>query len=286
MPELPEVEIITRGLNKKLKHKRVKGLKALDAKALYFSTLKFRQEVIGQKVKSVRRRAKMMIIELESKFIVIHLKMTGQLVYKSARGLIVGGHPITNVGQEFPNKFTRVIFLFFDKSKLYFNDVRRFGWIKLINSRAGLAEYSATLGVEPLSKKFSLEKFKDILGHKQKTTIKQAIMDQKYLVGLGNIYADEVLFASGIKPVRKVNTLSGDEIKKLWKVIPRVLKFAIKHRGTSFSSYVDAKGEAGNFIKYLKVYGRDGQKCKKCKNIIKKMKLAGRGTHWCNRCQK
>jgi formamidopyrimidine-DNA glycosylase len=122
--------------------------------------------------------------------------------------------------------------------------------------------------------------------HKSKTSIKQALLDQKYISGIGNIYADESLFMAQIKPARKVNSLSFAEIKKLYQAIPKILKYAIKHRGTSFNDYVDAQGEAGNFIKYLKVYGRGGEKCKICGGAIKKIKLGGRGTHWCDKCQK
>jgi len=301
MPELPEVEIIVRDLDKKLKNRKIKEIKVLDAKVLNSPVAKFREQIIGRIVKSVSRRAKMIIIELQdccsdkarpyqNRWLIIHLKMTGQLVFKSRKDIIAGGHPITGVGKRLPNKFTRVIFEFNSEcglgdGKLYFNDVRRFGWIKLVDDNE-LKDIVSDLGFEPLTKKFSLKKFKEILAHKQKTTIKQAIMDQKYLAGLGNIYADESLFAAGIKPMRKVKTLKQDEIKKLWRVIPKILKYAIKHRGTSFNDYVDAQGERGNFVKYLKVYGRAGGKCKKCGTIIKKTKLAGRGTHWCNMCQK
>lgn len=285
MPELPEVETIVQDLNKKLKNKEIKELKVLDAKALNLPVAKFRKWVIGGVVKSVRRRAKMIIIELNDKFIIIHLKMTGQLVFQFNHHLIAGGHPITGMGKQLPNQFTRVIFKFINGSRLYFNDVRRFGWIKLVNNEE-LNMISGGMGVEPLSGEFTLEKFKEILAHKQKSAIKQAIMDQKHLVGLGNIYADEVLFASRIKPTRRVNSLEQAEIKKLWQAIPKILKYAIKHRGTSFNDYVDAKGEAGNFVRYLKVYSRGGQPCERCSGVIKKMKLGGRGTHWCDKCQK
>jgi len=296
MPELPEVETIVRDLNKKLKNKQIKELEAKDPKALLFSLAEFNKLAKNLVVKEVRRRAKMIIIKFTSKhtpnpsqegniYLVIHLKMTGQLVYQSGKQVIAGGHPIKNIGKELPNKFTRAIFKFADSSKLFFNDVRRFGWIKLVN-RNELAEITEKHGIEPLSKDFSLEKFKQILASKQNTTIKQAIIDQEKIVGLGNIYADEALFAAGIKPMRKVKSLQQTEIKNLWQAIPKILKYAIKHRGTTFNDYVDAKGEVGNFIKYLKVYGRAGEKCKNCQNIIQKTKLAGRGTHWCEKCQK
>ena len=285
MPELPEVETIVRDLNSQTKRKKITSVKILDAKAVNLPANKFYEQVVGQTVKAVKRRAKMVIIELLDKFLLIHLKMTGQLVYQAGKKIIAGGHPLAHIAKELPNKFTRVIFEFNNKSKLFFNDLRKFGWIK-IASKQELEKISDSLGAEPLDSEFNLAKLKEILSHKQNTTIKQAIMDQKYLVGLGNIYSDEALFLSGIKPTRKVKTLTVREIKKLWRAIPRILKYAIKHRGTSFSDYVDAKGEAGNFIKYLKVYGRAGEKCKVCGGVVKKTKINGRGTHWCDQCQK
>lgn len=211
--------------------------------------------------------------------------MTGQLVYLGKGKFIAGGHSIANESKSLPNKFTRVIFKFNDKSTLYFNDVRRFGWIKLA-ARDKFIELNNRLGVEPLSPDFTLEHFNKFLRRKLKSPIKQALLDQKYISGIGNIYADEALFAARIKPFRRVKTLKQTEIKKLWRAIPKILRSAIKHRGTSFNDYVDAQGQAGNFIKHLKVYGRAGEKCKNCGQSVKKIKLGGRGTHWCDNCQK
>ena len=285
MPELPEVETIVRDLAKRIKNKKITKIKVLDKKTFQLSE-KETKTVIGKLIKAVKRRAKMIIIELsDNNFLVIHLKMTGQLVYQTKKQIIAGGHPIAHLGKILPNKFSRVIFKLNDGSKLYFNDVRRFGWIKLVKPSA-LAELDKDLGVEPLSLEFSLEKFEEILGRQKNQTIKQAIMDQKYLSGLGNIYADEALFTAKIKPLRQSKSLSEDEIKNLWQAIPKILKYAIAHRGTSFSDYVDAQGEVGNFIKYLKVYSRTGEQCKRCGAVVQQAKIAGRSAHWCNRCQK
>jgi len=283
MPELPEVETIVRDLNRGLKNKKITGIKSLDHKVFQLSGEEAKS-VIGKKIKAVKRRAKMIIIDLGEFSLIIHLKMTGQLVYKIKTKVIVGGHPIASQDKKLPNKFSRVIFEFNDRSALYFNDVRRFGWIKLA-ARDKFIEFNSRLGVEPLSSDFTLEYFNKFLSH-YKTSIKQALLDQKYISGIGNIYADESLFSARLKPFRKIKTLSALETKKLWRAIPKILKYAIKHRGTSFNDYVDAQGEAGNFIKHLKVYGRAGEKCKNCGGAIKKMKLGGRGTHWCDRCQK
>lgn len=284
MPELPEVETIVRDLNEKLKNKKIVAVKSLDKKVFYL-TPRDVKNILGKKIKAVKRRAKMIIIELADSYLIIHLKMTGQLVYQSKTSLITGGNPIVNQDKKLPNKFSRVIFKFNNNGILYFNDVRRFGWIKLM-ARDKFVDFNGRLGVEPLNPYFTLEYFNQVLSRKYRTSIKQVLLDQKYISGIGNIYADESLFIARIKPFRKVNALRAAEIKKLWQAIPKILKYAIKHRGTSFNDYVDAQGRAGNFVKYLKVYGRAGEKCKNCGQTVKKMKLGGRGTHWCDSCQK
>lgn len=295
MPELPEVETIVNDLNLKLKELIIQDFKVVNEliprsrSMLNLAEKVFKREIFEQEIVAVQRVAKNIVITIGGKYLVIHLKMTGQLVYEAsaAKGseLIVGGHPIVGIGSVLPNKFTRAIFTFNDESKLYFNDIRRFGWIRLM-TQTEFAEYKQTLGIEPFSLDYNLKNFKAVLEHKKNTTIKQAILEQKYLVGVGNIYADESLFEAGIKPMRLTKTLSEVEIKKLMQAILRVFKLAIKHRGTSFSDYRDASGKKGNFVKYLKVYGRVGQPCRRCSGIVQKTKVGGRGTHWCELCQK
>lgn len=284
MPELPEVETIARDLDNGLKRKKIIKIISADKKVFQLTPAQAKKAA-GKTVKAVRRRAKMIIIDLGDVKLLVHLKMTGQLVYRTKSSIIAGGHPFGRGYKILPNKFTRVIFKFNDQSVLYFNDIRRFGWVKLL-SAADLSRLDETSGVEPLSRDFTLEFFKKFLTRKSRTTIKQALLDQKQLAGIGNIYADESLFMARLKPFRRVNTLKPAEIKKLWQTIPEILRYAIKHRGTSFNDYVDARGEAGGFSKYLKVYGRAGEKCKNCPGRVKKIKLGGRGTHWCQSCQK
>lgn len=284
MPELPEVETIVRDLNKQLNHKIIAAVKSSDKKVFQLPKKEIKN-ILGKIVRGVSRRAKMIIFDLGGYYLIMHLKMTGQLVYQSRTLLIAGGHPIAGRDRKLPNKFTRVIFSFDDKSRLYFNDVRRFGWIKLMTGDE-FVKFNGQLGREPLNSDFTLEYFNKVLSLRPKTSIKQALLDQKYISGIGNIYADESLYLAGIKPFRKVKTLKPGEITELWRAIPKILKFAIKHRGTSFSDYVDARGETGNFIKYLKVYGREGKKCENCGQPVRKIKLGGRGTHWCDKCQK
>lgn len=293
MPELPEVETIVNDLKKELVGLTVSQFALLNQKAglkkptLNYSEKEFKKKIEGQKITSIVRRAKNIVIKLESGLLAIHLKMTGQLIYENPKKheIFVGGHPITGVGRELPNKFSRAVFKLNDGSNLYFNDVRRFGWIRYY-SIPEWDEESAKSGIEPLSDDFTLIKFKEILKRKSKATIKQAIMDSKFLVGVGNIYADESLFESKIKPQRLAGSLKDEEIMKLWSAIPKILKLSIKNRGTSFNDYVDAKGSKGNFVNLLKVYGRAGEPCLICGHELKKSRIGGRGTVWCDYCQK
>lgn len=292
MPELPEVETIARDLDRTIRGSKIAGFKVVNERTrrarpfLNLPKKKFRAVLLGLKVRRVSRRAKMLLIDFSSRYLLVHLKMTGQLVLiRPQKRPIAGGHPITGAGRDLPNKFTRAILDFSDGSRLYFNDVRRFGWLKLLGVEELGREFSG-LGLEPLSQDFSLENFEMILGRKARTTIKQALFDQKYLAGVGNIYADESLYLAKIKPRRKAGSLSKAEIKRLWLAIPKVLKLAIKHRGTSFSDYLDGHGREGGFVKFLNVYGRAGEPCKTCGQLVRKMRLGDRGTHWCDHCQR
>lgn len=292
MPELPEVETIVNDLKKELIGLVIGRFELLNQKAglknptVNYPLAKFKKIIEGQAVTAVKRRAKHILLVLENGLIAIHLKMTGQLIYenKKKHEVFVGGHPIMGVGRELPNKFSRAVFHLSDDSNLYFNDVRRFGWIRYFTDNEWRAE-SDKSGLEPLDKEFTLEAFAAILKRRPRTPIKQVIMDAKFLVGVGNIYADEALFASNIAPMRLAGSLTDPEIKKLWQLIPKILKLSIKHRGTSFNDYVDAKGSRGNFVKLLKVYGRGGQPCLVCGKELLKIRIGGRGTVYCTSCQ-
>jgi formamidopyrimidine-DNA glycosylase len=286
MPELPEVETITRDLRSLLIGQTIDRVEVLDKKLVPQGNKKFISLLNGKKIKLVDRRAKMLFFQfIDKSFLVVHLKMTGQLVYTTQNRIISGGHPIINLGSELPNKFTKVIISFKNNSSLFFNDIRRFGWMKALTADEFLI-LSDKFGVEPFSPEFSLASFREILSRKKKSPIKLAIMDQKLLVGIGNIYADESLFDAHIRPTREASSLSQVESRRLWVSIKKLLRLAISHRGTSFSDYVDARGMQGNFVEYLKVYGRAKKKCRSCGTEILKIKLGGRGTHWCPVCQK
>ncbi|MDP3726711.1 MAG: DNA-formamidopyrimidine glycosylase [bacterium] len=195
------------------------------------------------------------------------------------------GHPIPFAGTTLPAKTTHVIFTFSDGSKLFYNDVRKFGWIKIIRtSEVAKLKIITEFGPEPLTSKFTEEKFKKTASA-SKSPIKTLLMDQKKIAGVGNIYANEALFDAGIDPRRKAKKLSNEEIKKLYASILKVLKEGIKYGGSSENAYVDALGGRGKMQEHFKVYGKDGEKCPKCKGVIKRIALGGRGTFFCPKCQ-
>lgn len=293
MPELPEVETIKRELSKVLKGKTILGVDILWWKTVTPTSVdNFSKIIIGKKVLSLERRAKMLLIHLDSQIsLIIHLKMTGQLIFvphqksgsAKAGKIISGGHPTNDV--QTPGRHTRLIFAFKDESKLYFNDLRKFGWIKILDEK--LKKYIDTeIGIEPLSKNFTMVKFNMILKRYPNRTVKQILLDQKLIAGIGNIYADESAYLAGILPMRKVKTLKKKELTDLHKNIIAVLKLSIQKKGTSSRNYLRSNGQKGGFVPFLMVYGRKGEKCKKCGAIIKKIKHAGRGTHFCPVCQK
>ena len=202
-----------------------------------------------------------------------------------SRGGVVGSHPQAGGTDNLPNKFTHIYFTFNDGAKLYFNDLRKFGWARLVD-KVQVDKLLREFGVEPLSKEFTLEALKKILSRRQNKTIKQVLMEQELIAGIGNIYADESCFCAKIKPTRLVKTLMPVEVAKLRQCIPKILKFAISKKGTSANTYVQLDGRPGGMVPYLKVYGRAKLPCKVCKTEIQKIKLGGRGTHFCPKCQK
>ncbi len=279
MPELPEVETIKLELNKLIAGKKIKSVDINLPKQVQGDRKKFLKVVAGAKVRAVRRRAKIIIFDLANGWhLIFHLKLTGQLIYQ--------GHQEKSGKNQgvLPNKYSHVIFNFSDGSKLFFNDLRQFGWVRLVADKE-LEKINAEFGPEPLDKNFTFEKFKNILS-KKKSVIKVLLMDQSFLAGIGNIYAQEALFCAGIKPTRPAHKISEHELRKLYNCLRQILKLAIGKKGTSADNYVDAFGREGKMINYLKVYGRLGEKCKRCRAILKQIKQGARSTVYCGECQK
>lgn len=288
MPELPEVETVCRGLRKNIIAKQIADFSCDWLKMLNLPLKKYKADILKQKITSIRRVAKMIVIDLTNDWhLLIHLKMTGQLVYSDKVKCVVGGHPIAEGYDCLPNKFTHVMFKFTDNSFLFFNDIRKFGWVRLFNTQ-GLATELASLelGPDPLSKEFTLAYFEKRLQKKPRVKIKQFLMDAKNVVGIGNIYSDEVCYYAGIRPNRLSGKITKTEVRKLYTGIGKILRASIKAQGTTFSDYRMADGEAGQYYNKLKVYGRYGEQCKRCQTTIVKIKLGGRTSSYCPQCQR
>lgn len=306
MPELPEVETLKRELEKTISGKIIKQVEVKVPKLVSPAPSLFSKELINQKINSIRRRSKMLIFDLSGgKFLLVHLKMTGQLIFvPKSGGLIVGGHPNPVVKQntateklilrgkfkfalnfELPNKYTHIIFTFTDGSRLYYNDLRKFGWMKVIDT-AGLKKIHEELGIEPLSADYTFDNFKTIIKRYPNRKIKQLLMDPALIVGVGNIYSDEALFCSRINPFRPAGKIKPAELKNLFNCIPKILKLALSKGGTSADTYLQLSGQPGGFSPLLKVYGREGEKCQGCKGVVERKKIGGRSAHFCPSCQK
>ena len=184
-----------------------------------------------------------------------------------------------------PNEYSHVIFNFSDGSRLFFNDLRQFGWVKLIDDQE-LVKLNKEFGAEPLNGDFTFKKFKGIISKRRNKPIKPLLMEQNLIAGVGNIYAQEVCFCAGVAPDKKIKELNEQEFKKLYQCLIKILKTAIEKKGTSADNYVDAFGREGSMMPQLKVYGREGELCKKCGTKIKIMKQAARTTAYCPICQK
>lgn len=271
MPELPEVETIKKQLNKKVKGKEIKKVKVNLPKMVKYPLAEFKKIVERAEINNISRRAKLLIIELSNGYnLLIHLKMTGQLIFN---------------GEE--NKHTHLIYYFKDGSYLLHNDLRQFGFVKLVDE-SGLKEYLAkqNYGLEPLSKEFTLSLFKELLAKRKKSKIKPLLMDQRFIAGIGNLYADEILFYAGVRPTRRAGKLTQAEIKKIYQQIKNVLKLGIRKKGSSAENYLDSNGQKGNFVPLIRVYQKTGQPCKKCGAKIKRIKIGQRSAHYCPKCQK
>lgn len=308
MPELPEVQTIVSELDRKLKNKTIEAADVFAEKSVNLPCREFEAAMVGVKISGVSRRAKMIIISLSGgRYLLVHLKMTGQLIFFPPltkgrtkeglpKGMVSGGHPIPppnlplKKGEEknwLPNKFTRVAISFNGGSKLFFNDIRRFGWMRLVDE-SGLDKVVSKYGIEPLGEEFTFRSFDAILEKFPKRKIKQILLDQSLIAGVGNIYADESCFLAGIMPTRTSGSLTLMERKKLFKAIPRVLTLSISKGGTSADTYIRTDGSRGSMVDFLNVYKREGEICKlkNCRGTIRRMRLNGRGTHYCEGCQK
>ncbi len=288
MPELPEVETVRIGLNKLIRGKQIVGVTHDTPKSFPNAEADVKRFLIGSSIDSINRRAKVLVVELSSKYaLVIHLKMTGQLVYRGQKQHFGAGHPSPSLVGQLPDRSTRVVFNFADKSNLFFNDQRKFGWVRLLpSSEVANIDFFKKVGPEPLSASFNWQEFRDRLRRRSKSTIKAALLDQTVIAGIGNIYADESLWAAKVHPSQRVAELSSRAVHKLFDEIIAVLKLAISNGGSTDRNYVDAEGKRGNYLEFAKVFRRNGLPCPRCHMPIIKIRVAGRGTHICPNCQR
>lgn len=289
VPELPEVETVRRGLKELIVGRKVKAAREFASpKSFPNSAADVRQFLLGTSVTGVRRRAKVLLIDLTSDYtLVVHLKMTGQLVFR-AEGVAFGaGHPNDSLIGELPDRSTRVVLDFTDGSHLFFNDQRKFGWMKLYPTvEVPNINFMQKVGPEPLEDDFTADIFYDRLQRRKNTTIKAAILDQTVLAGVGNIYADEGLWGAKIHPSTRVKDVSKNEIKDLWREIREVMTLAIEKGGSTDRNYVNAEGKKGSYMDFARAFRREGQPCPRHPDVmIEKIRVAGRGTHICPVCQ-
>lgn len=281
MPELPEVETIRLGLQKYLVGHTIEKVEVKLSRVVQGNT----KEVVGAKVKDVRRFGKGLVIDLNNNYSIgIHVKLTGQLIYVDKKNHPKTIRVIRGSYSTLPNKWTHVIFYLGRGVYLYYNDFRQFGWIKIFPT-ADLQKlvFFKELGPE-FFKDLNLEKFTEIVSG-SKVSIKPLLLEQKKMSGVGNIYANDGLFLAKIDPRRKANTLNLDEIKRLYESLETVLKRGLKYGGASELSFVNALGEEGHYQDHMLVYGKKGEKCPNCGTAIEKISLGGRGTYFCPACQ-
>lgn len=316
MPELPEVETVKRGLDRLIVGRAILKINHDTPKSFPNPKSEVDGFALGAEVVSVRRRAKVLLVDLSSGYtFVIHLKMTGQLVFvaqkqtgdlrpkteenhraiPSRRSQILdlpsdrwgGGHPNDSLVGVLPDKSTRVTFEFTDGSKLFFNDQRKFGWVKLLPTiSVPEIDFMKRVGPEPLEDSFTAEHFISRIRRRSGTTVKAAILDQTVLAGVGNIYADEALWAARLHPASRVRDVSDIELGTLLTAIKDVMTLSIEHGGSTDKNYVDVEGNRGSYLQFANVFRREGQPCPRHPDVtIEKIRVAGRGTHICPVCQ-
>jgi len=287
MPELPEVETVRIGLQKLLPGRSIARETHDWPKGFPNSSADIAAFLVGAAITGVRRRAKVLIIDLSTNYsLVIHLKMTGQLVLRSSTAAFGAGHPNHSLVGELPDKSTRVTLEFTDGAKLFFNDQRKFGWMRLLPTpEVENLDFFKKVGPEPLASDFTAAQFIERLERRKKSGIKAVLLDQTVVAGIGNIYADESLWAGKIHPEVAVQDVPAAKLQALFTGLQAVLRLSIQKGGSTDRNYVDAEGKHGSYLTFANVFRREGQPCPRCGTEIIKLRVAGRGTHICPHCQ-
>jgi formamidopyrimidine-DNA glycosylase len=288
VPELPEVETVRRGLYELIIGRKIVAENHDTPKGFPNANADVKNFLIGGTVTDVRRRAKVLMIDLSTDYtLVIHLKMTGQLVFRATDVAFGAGHPNESLIGELPDRSTRVTLDFADGSHLYFNDQRKFGWMRLMPTlEVPNIDFMKKVGPEPLESDFTADEFASRFKRRAKSPIKAALLDQTVIAGVGNIYADESLWGAKIHPLTKVANVPTAKYHLLYTELRSVMNLAIEKGGSTDKNYVNAEGKRGSYMDFARVFRREGLECPRCGTIIVKFKAAGRGTHICPYCQK
>ncbi len=281
MPELPEVETIVRRLRGVLPGKSIARLEVLHHKSFVGEM----ELVVGHKIVAVERRSKIISIELDNGlYLLIHLKMTGQLLYEDGSRRLGGGHPTADFMENLPSVHTRVILTFSDESVLYFNDQRIFGWIDLVDSAGKMREF-APYGPDITDAGINSERWIHQLGRRS-VPIKQVVMDNAVLAGVGNIYASDALHLAKINPARQAKSLSREEAVCLLHAMQTVIALGIEYGGATIHHFATIEGLTGHYQDIRRVYARENEPCAECNTMIIRIKQAGRSTFYCPSCQR
>lgn len=287
MPELPEVETVRAGLQRLLPGKRITRVQHDWPKSFPNAPHDVEQFVIAAEVTAIKRRAKVLLIELSTNYTLVgHLKMTGQMVYRDSTQRFGAGHPNESLIGDLPDKSTRVTIEFDDGSQLFFNDQRKFGWLRLIPTPEVMnLDFFLKVGPEPLSAEFTWEVLRERMLRRKKSNVKAVLLDQTVLAGVGNIYADESLWGAKIHPITLVSKLTDQDFQTLYTELVYVLRLAIEKGGSTDKNYVNAEGKRGSYMDFARVFRRENLPCPRCGATIEKSRVAGRGTHVCPFCQ-
>ena len=286
MPELPEIEIVKRSLFKMINKAKIIDIKINNKNLRYKIPHTFSKRLIGEKILRISRRSKYLIFHFKKKLLLVHLGMSGKI-------LLMRNHDNKIFKTSFYydlnilQKHNHIYFKLNNDLVLIYNDVRRFGFFRLYNTtEIDKITFLKKLGLEPFSKTFNIKYFKKFVQNRKKN-IKNLLMDQSFVSGLGNIYVNEALFVSKIKPLRACNSLSKNEIKNLIFNIKNVLRFSISKGGSSIRDFKNTLGKSGTFQQFFHVYGQENKNCSRisCKGKIKKIQISNRSSFYCNKCQ-
>ena len=289
MPELPEVEVVKRSLESKILNSIIKKVQINDHNLRYKVEKKIGKKLVGKKIQKIKRRSKFLIFEINKSYLLlVHLGMTGKFFFVDQKKKKFKTSFYYFLDYQKDQKHNRVIFFLSKNRKLIYNDVRKFGFIKLYKfTDKKRIPHLKNLGPEPLEKKWNFKYFKNYIVNK-KRNIKNILMDQKFVSGLGNIYVNEILFLSGVKPSSEVKKLRDYKIKKIIKYSKKILRRSIKLGGSTIKDFSSENGKKGVFQQHLKIYGRKGKKCSNvdCNTTVVRIVISNRATFFCKKCQK